>query len=209
MAKIAVDNTHNTPRHGPHLPCGSQTTQPLAAGDGWSIHQVVCTAGPKDRAFEEQHSQMSVAVVLRGTFQYRTSTGTALMIPGSLLLGNAGDSFECSHQDGMGDRCISFHYAKEFCEFAELSTKQQFRIPRIPTLRALAPLAATASMLLWNDIDHALFQETAFQILDRATHMDQGSGARREANSTPGRASPVGAISGKGKAQPLPLSPLF
>jgi AraC family transcriptional regulator len=105
------------------------------------------------------------------------------MTPGSLLLGNAGDSFECSHQHGIGDQCISFHYAKEFCDFAEPSAKQQFRSPRIPTLRALAPLAASASMLLGSDIDHSLFQETAFQILYGATHVDQGLGRRKDAGS--------------------------
>src|SRR2546430_5544229 len=44
--------------------------------------------------------------------QYRASLngpGLAeeLMTPGSLLLGNAGQCFECGHEHGLGDRCLS------------------------------------------------------------------------------------------------------
>lgn len=162
-----------------HAPCGSQKVRSLAAGEGWWIDDVVCTAGPRDRAFQEQHSKVSVAVVLSGTFQYRTSTGNELMTPGSLLLGNAGEPFQCSHDHGTGDRCIAFHYSEEFCERSAIATKQQFRIPRIPALRALTPLASSTGMLLRSNVDREHFQETAYQVLDRATHLQQGLGSRR------------------------------
>jgi AraC family transcriptional regulator len=45
----------------------------LATGDGWNAADVVCSAGPQDRPFEEQHSAWSIAVVLRGSFQYHLS----------------------------------------------------------------------------------------------------------------------------------------
>jgi hypothetical protein len=45
----------------------------LARGKGWSVADVVCTAGPGDRPFEEQHSGVSIGMVLEGTFQYRFS----------------------------------------------------------------------------------------------------------------------------------------
>lgn len=60
----------------------------LASGDGWKVCDVTCTAGPGDSAFEEQYSQISIAVVVSGTFQYRTTTGRELMTPGSILLGD-------------------------------------------------------------------------------------------------------------------------
>jgi AraC family transcriptional regulator len=180
LAKIAVDTTC---REGPLGPCEVPKTRIVAASEHWSIYQVICTAGPKDRAFEEQHSRISVAVVVGGTFQYRTSTGTELMTPGSLLLGNPGDSFQCSHEHGIGDRCISFHYSREFCELAELSRKQLFRIPRIPPLRVLAPLVASASMLRSDDSDQDRVQETALQVLHRATHVSQSFGGRSDASS--------------------------
>ncbi len=179
--KIAVDNAslQNCQAHTLTSECGSQKPRSLAAGDGWSIYDVVCSAGPKDRAFEEQHSQISIAVVLSGTFQYRTSTGCELMTPGSFLLGNPHESFECGHEHGTGDRCISFHYSEDFSERSEIAPKQQFRIPRIPALRALSPLVAKATMLLRNDLDCNLFQEIAFQVLDHATQLQHGLSSRK------------------------------
>ena len=38
------------------------------------------------------------------------------MTPGSLLLGNAGQCFECGHEHGIGDRCLSFSYAPDYFE---------------------------------------------------------------------------------------------
>jgi AraC family transcriptional regulator len=40
----------------------------LARGDDWSVSDVICTAGPNDRAFEEQHSDVCIAVVVSGSF---------------------------------------------------------------------------------------------------------------------------------------------
>ena len=178
MAKIAVDYTSLHDHLAQTNERGCQKSRFLAAGNGWSIYDVLCTAGPEDRAFEEQHSQVSIAVVLSGTFQYRTSTGRELMTPGSLLLGNPHESFDCSHEHGVGDRCIAFRYSDEFCERSEISPKQSFRIPRIPALRALSPLVAGVAMLLRNDFDPDLFQLTALQVLNRATHMQSGLWSR-------------------------------
>ena len=67
----------------------------LAAGPGWYVRDMICTAGPQDRPFEEQHRTFSIAAVASGTFHYRTSRGSALLAPGAILLGNHGDCFEC------------------------------------------------------------------------------------------------------------------
>ena len=37
-------------------------------------------------------------------------------MPGAVLLGNAGDAFECSYGQPLGDRCISFNYTIECFE---------------------------------------------------------------------------------------------
>ena len=113
----------------------------LASGQGWKVCDVVCTAGPSDPAFEEQHSQLSLAVVLSDTFQYQTSTGSELMTPGSILLGNTGECVSLVVvEHAVGDRCVSFHYSEEFTEQAGFDPRRQmFRVPRIPALRAMAP----------------------------------------------------------------------
>jgi AraC family transcriptional regulator len=66
------------------------------------------------------------------------------MYPGSLLLGNAGACFECGHDHGTGDRCLSFHYSRPL--FAEIAAaivgSGRFRFPTtmLPALRKLAGL---------------------------------------------------------------------
>lgn len=119
----------------------------LASGRDWSISEVVCGAGPEDRPFEEQHGLTAIAVVVSGTFQYRSVTGDELMTPGSMLLGNAGECFCCRHEHGRGDRCVSFSYSPEWFEqIAEAAA--HFRLPRLPAVRATAPLVTKAAAFL-------------------------------------------------------------
>jgi len=121
----------------------------LAKGEGWTASDVVCSSGPEDRPFEERHARFSIAIVTAGTFQYRSTAGRELMTPGSLLLGSPGQSFECGHEHGRGDRCLSFWYEPE--AFARLAAEagvrlspRGFPVLRVPPLRALAPLLARA-----------------------------------------------------------------
>ncbi|HEX5779759.1 MAG TPA: AraC family transcriptional regulator [Xanthobacteraceae bacterium] len=88
----------------------------LASGAGWQAYEFICSAGPSDRPFEEMHKGFSIAAVTSGTFQYRSSDGDAILGPGALLLGNHGACYQCGHEHGAGDRCLSFHYEPEFFE---------------------------------------------------------------------------------------------
>ncbi|HET9183915.1 MAG TPA: AraC family transcriptional regulator [Candidatus Angelobacter sp.] len=119
----------------------------LARGKGWFVSDVTCCAGPRDRAFEEQHAHMSIAIVTEGTFQYRSSEGRELMSPGSLLLGNAGQYFECGHEHGTGDHCVSFSYEPDYFEaLAEDAgvCATRFRTLRLRPVREMSPLIARA-----------------------------------------------------------------
>lgn len=151
-------------------------TQPagriLAQGDGWSVEDVVCSSGPRDRPFEEQHSHVSIAIVAAGTFQYRAqnSAGRAcdLMTPGSVLLGNAGQFFECGHEHGTGDRCISFRYTPDY--FERLSAGARFRVPRLPPLRQLSALVARACAGL-NGSQNLAWEELSIQLAAQALEL--------------------------------------
>ena len=138
MAKIAV---------APEQP-GRITGHELARGNGWRVEDVVCTSGPADRPFEEQHSWVSIALVVAGTFQYRSPAGRDLMTPGCVLLGSASQYFECDHEHGTGDRCIAFRYTPEYFERvaadAGAARGRGFRLGRLPPLRELAPHVAQA-----------------------------------------------------------------
>jgi AraC family transcriptional regulator len=95
---------------------GASEAQLIANGDGWRVADIVCTHGPADHPFEEQFGATSISIVLAGNFVYRSARGVTLMAPGSLMLGNAGRSFECSHQHGEGDRCLSFQFEPDLFE---------------------------------------------------------------------------------------------
>jgi AraC family transcriptional regulator len=111
---------------------------------------VVCTCGPQDHPFEERHGRYTIAMVLAGSFQYRSRGGHGLMTPGSLMLGNEGHAFECAHDYGEGDHCVSFWYAPEYFErlAADAGARGHdagFSVPRLPPSRPLSPLVARAS----------------------------------------------------------------
>ncbi|TPI81858.1 AraC family transcriptional regulator [Mesorhizobium sp. B2-8-9] len=120
----------------------------LASGHGWQVSDVVCTAIAGDKPFEEEHCSFCVAAVTRGAFRYRTRQGTAMLAPGAILLGNPGACYECGHEHGAGDRCLSFHFSPAYLErvLADLPDVKRlgFTHPRLPPLPALAPLLAEA-----------------------------------------------------------------
>jgi AraC family transcriptional regulator len=124
------------------------SSRPLAEGNGWRVRDIVCTAGPRDRVFEEQHTRPSIAIVAEGTFQYRSTAGRELMTPGSLLLGNPGQYFECGHEHAAGDRCLSFEYDPEYFETvsaeADASRAPRFGSLRVPPVRAISPAITRA-----------------------------------------------------------------
>lgn len=116
----------------------------LASGEGWTVEDVICHAGPADRPYEEQHNAVRIAMVVSGTFQYRTGSSRDLLTPGSLLLGNCGQSFECSHEHATGDRSLSFGYSRERFEELTQRSPARFRRHRVPVVREIAPLVARA-----------------------------------------------------------------
>ena len=120
----------------------------VAQGEDWRVHDVICRLGPQDRSFEEQHGDVAIAVVLEGSFLYRSDAGRSLMYPGSLLLGNAGACFECGHEHGAGDRCISFHFSRALFEeiAAAAADSHRFRFPTtmMPAVRKLAGIVMKA-----------------------------------------------------------------
>jgi AraC family transcriptional regulator len=122
------------------------TAQLLASGPGWRVSDIVCTAGPDDRAFEEEHPQHCIAIVRSGSFRYRSTQGSAVLAPGSLLLGNRGGCFECGHEHAAGDRCLAFQFEPAWLEgivAAVPGTRQVgFTRAHLPPLPALASLVA-------------------------------------------------------------------
>lgn len=94
-------------------------TIPVAAGAGWSLTDFACGSGPDNTPFEERHEGMTIALVRQGSFTYHADTGSALLHPGAILLGNTGTCYCCSHGHGIGDVCRSLKLSSAL--FAEIS----------------------------------------------------------------------------------------
>src|SRR5262245_19110704 len=77
---------------------GGAVAHPISSGHGWLAKDVVCTAGPDDSPFEEKNDYVTIAVVVAGSFKYCSARGAVTLSSGSLLLGSAAESFECSHK---------------------------------------------------------------------------------------------------------------
>lgn len=154
----------------------------LARGEGWVVEDVLCTSGPDDRPFEERHVGVSIAVVVSGTFQYRTANGRVLLTPGALLLGNDGQCFECAHDHAAGDRCVAFHYAPEYFERIAFEAgsrgkAREFGVGRIPPLREVSQLGArTAAGVL--AAGEAAWDELAVTLAATAVRLGSGAGGR-------------------------------
>ena len=206
MAKIAVAMERALRQRALRGEPGEASGRVLAGGDDWCVRDVVCTRGPQDLPFEEQHSQVSIAIVVAGTFQYRDATRYGarreLMTPGSLLLGNSGQYFECGHEHGFGDRCISFQYDPGYFERiaadAVGTAKPSFRVLRVPPLRALSLQVSRACAALvvrdtfppCSPIAQIGWEELSVQLAARALQLSAGFSPDAN-NAPPGAAANV------------------
>lgn len=180
LAKIAVELQEALARRTLTGGPGFISGRVLAQGAGWVVEDVICTSGPQDRPFEEQHENVAIAMVVAGTFQYRSSAGQALMTPGSLLLGNAGQCFECGHEHVAGDRCISFRFSPDYFQdmaaAAVRSDRQlSFRLLRVPPVRALSGWFARACAGLTARREVS-WEELGVQLAVVTLHLNRGEG---------------------------------
>lgn len=177
MAEIAVELEQALAKRAA---CGgpcAETARIIAQSDDWSVADLMCTAGPRDRPFEESHSYFSIAMVSAGSFQYRSPVGREMLTPGSLLLVNADESFECGHEHGAGDRCLAFTFTQSYFERIAADAGMRggplnFIKVRIPPLREIAPTFALAQAgvagtaeVCWEELG-ILLAVKALRILD-------------------------------------------
>jgi AraC-like DNA-binding protein len=177
LAKIAGELQRALRHRAVHGIEGAATPRVLARGDGWSVADVVCTSGPDDRRFEEQHTHYSVAIVVAGTFQLHSPLSDGVLVPGALMLGNHGQCFECGHEHGHGDRCVSFYFTPEF--FARTArdagvVQPAFRTAQLPPAREFAAIVARASAgLVGRDM---AWDEVAVHVLEKVVqHAMEGT----------------------------------
>jgi AraC-like DNA-binding protein len=156
---------------------GGMQVRPLAQGPGWSAFDYLCTRRPGDRPFAEVHTEAALSLVIAGSFTYRGRHGRHLLTKGSLLIGEAAQPYQCEHEHGAGDRCLSFHYRPEFFEAAIVAAGgardglHRSSLGPHPNLSAVAT-RATLTLLNGGDFEEialALAVQTARACLDAAT----------------------------------------
>ena len=89
-------------------PSSDREYRRLQATCGLHLMRCECRAGADERPTDEQHLAFSITLIERGTLTYRTRSGSAVLSPGWLMLGNQDDGYVCSHEhsDGTGDDCV-------------------------------------------------------------------------------------------------------
>ncbi len=169
--------SHHTAPTG-QSPFLAPAVRPIAQGRDWSMAEYICHAGPGDRAFEEQHAAFTIAAVASGSFRYRADTGTSLLHPGAVLLGNAGTCFECGHDHSRGDHCIALHVGPDY--FAEVAAsaggtmRYRFRMAMLPAGAASLPWLVRLQTGIAR-ADPCETEEAVTQLLERVITASSGA----------------------------------
>jgi len=106
-----------------------------------------CEVVPGDKPFVELHDNYSISYVRRGSFGYRTRGQSFELVAGSVLVGNRGDEYVCTHDHAHGDECLSFIVSETLLEAigGESSIWRTGCVPPMPELVVLGELAQAAA----------------------------------------------------------------
>src|SRR5687768_4449338 len=92
------------------------TVVPLACGARCAAYEYRCASGPGDAAEPERHARHSLALVRSGNLTYHREGRAVLLERGSVLLGDPGGEYTCTHEHGGRDVCTVFEYAPELLD---------------------------------------------------------------------------------------------
>jgi AraC family transcriptional regulator len=119
----------------------------LLQGRSVSVFDYQCSAGPADKPFVELHDGFTVSYVRKGSFGYHARGESSELVPGSVLVGNPGDEYMCTHEYCRGDECLSFDLSPSLVD--ALGIAKEFwltgGIPPIAELVVLGELAQAAA----------------------------------------------------------------
>lgn len=130
----------------PQLPAGSKPWHELARDGLVQVREYTCSACAGDPPQDDRFGRASIAIVRSGVFGIRTDRRTELLTGGFLLLGNAGQTFEASHEYGGGDRCLVFEFPEGVLEDLAESMKRGAQ-GRPFAVNVLAPLPRADAMM--------------------------------------------------------------
>lgn len=137
-----------------------------------------CRAGVAPRPYTEVHGCPSVSYVRTGTFGYRSRGRSFELVAGSVLVGNTGDEFVCSHDHrGGGDECLSFQLTPELVD-ALGDHPQSWQCVALPPLPELMVHGELCQACADGSSDIGL-DEAALLFVSRFIRLSAGRGAER------------------------------
>jgi AraC-like DNA-binding protein len=89
------------------------TVDRLARGAGYGVFEYRCDLGPGSAAVAERHARHVLAVVRAGSVTVHQDGRAVLLERGSVMLGDPGREYACSHEHGGRDVCTVFEYEPE------------------------------------------------------------------------------------------------
>jgi AraC family transcriptional regulator len=112
-----------------------------------SVFDYRCDVVPGDKPFVERHDDYSISYVRKGSFGYSTRGKSFELVAGSILVGNRGDEYVCTHDHAYGDECLSFMLSEALLEAigSENNIWRLGCLPPIPELVVLGELAQAAA----------------------------------------------------------------
>lgn len=111
-----------------------------------------CDAALHERPFTEVHGGFALAFVKTGSFGYRHRGRSFELVAGSVLVGQPGDEYVCTHDHACGDECLSFHFAPALAE--EIGAHEGlWRIGSAPPLAELMVLGELAQQSARGDVE--------------------------------------------------------
>lgn len=129
------------------------------------VRNYVCTAGPGDRPFEEQHVRTTLAFTCSGSYGYQVRGRVHDLVAGTFLVGKAGDPYTCSHDHHAGgDRCLSIQLHPALVD--ELGGNRAWEVGVVPPVAELAMLGRLADVALRGKTDHGV-DEVALELCAR------------------------------------------
>jgi AraC-like DNA-binding protein len=106
-----------------------------------------CTAGPGDTPFVEVHESFSVSYVRKGSFGYSARGKSFELVTGSILVGEPGVEYTCTHEHAEGDECLSFHLSPAVVDAigGGAHVWRVGSVPPLPELMVLGEMAQAAA----------------------------------------------------------------
>ena len=111
------------------------------------VDDYLCRVAPGEAPFPELHRDHSVSYVRKGSFGYRVRGQSFELVAGSILIGQPGDEYVCTHDHSHGgDECLSFHLTQELVEAIgdRSGAWRAGSLPPLPELMVLGELGQAA-----------------------------------------------------------------